>query len=91
MSIKINIDNLCLPVSQKLITYIEQLITDHDNCQAITLNFRDPTYSADAGGFHPVEIRLEKDHGQWHFSYITDFCYVGSGYMAELASQRPRF
>nr|WP_040571559.1 DUF2787 family protein [Shewanella benthica] len=82
---KINIDNLCLPVSQTLATYIVQLITDHDNNQAITINFRDPTYSADAGGFHPVEIRLEKDHSQWNFSYITDFCYVGSGYMADLA------
>ena len=56
MSIKINIENLCLPVSQELAT----LITDHDNNQAITINFRDPSYIADACGFHPVEIRLEQ-------------------------------
>lgn len=85
MSIKINTDNSCLPISQELATYIEQLITDHANNQSITINFRDPTYSDDAGGFHPVEIRLEKDCDQWRFSYITDFCYVGSGYMVELA------
>lgn len=85
MPFKINTDNLCLPVSQQLTTYLEQLITDHQNHQAITVNFRDPSYSADAGGFHPVEIRLKKDQSQWRISYITDFCYVGSSYMAELA------
>lgn len=85
MSFKINTDNLCLPVSKQLTTYLEQLITDHHSHQAITINFRDPTYSADAGGFHPVEIRLEKDQSQWRISYITDFCHVSSSYMAELA------
>lgn len=32
-----------------------------------------------------MEIRLEKGQSQWRISYITDFCYVGSGCMAELA------
>jgi hypothetical protein len=85
MSHTINTDNLCLPVSKQLTTYLEQLISGHHSHQAVTINFRDPTYSADAGGFHPVEIRLEKDHSQWRINYITDFCYVGSSYMAELA------
>ena len=85
MPFKINTDNLCLPVTEQLTTYLQQLITGHHSHQAVTINFRDPSYSADAGGFHPVEIRLEKDQSQWRISYITDFCYVGSGYMAELA------
>ncbi|PCI58786.1 MAG: hypothetical protein COB35_12925 [Gammaproteobacteria bacterium] len=50
-----------------------------------SFNFRDPKYTADDGGYHPVEIRLEKDGEYWRFCYITDFCYVGSGYCAELA------
>lgn len=85
MTYKINTDNLCLPVSKQLTTYLEQLITGHHSHQAITINFKDPSYSADAGGFHPVEIRLEKEQSQWRIIYITDFCYMGTGYMADLA------
>lgn len=41
----------------------------------VTINFRDPSYSADAGGFHPVEIRLEYAlaTSMWQVCYITDF------------------
>ena len=30
-------------------------------------------------------MRLENEGDGWVFCYITDFCYVGSGDMAELA------
>ena len=79
-------EGLALPVSKSLadtlINIIEQQNTTSDS---VTINFRDPTYSAEDGGFHPVEIRLEKRNDTWQFCYITDFCYVGSGYNAELA------
>jgi hypothetical protein len=53
---------------------------------AITFNFRDDDYNASTGGYHPVEIRVEKqptdeaikDH--WQLMYITDFSYQGSPY-----------
>ena len=45
--------------------------------KAVTLNFRDPDYSDDAGGFHPVEVRLEKQATSWQLIYITDFSYQG--------------
>ena len=45
--------------------------------KAVTLNFRDPDYSPEAGGFHPVEIRLEKQTTSWRLVYITDFSYQG--------------
>jgi hypothetical protein len=53
---------------------------------AITFNFRDDNYNANTGGYHPVEIRVEKqptdeaikDH--WQLMYITDFSYQGSPY-----------
>lgn len=49
--------------------------------QAITLNFRDSTYSSEAGGFHPVEVRLTKSKsGKWHIQYITDFAYMGNAH-----------
>jgi hypothetical protein len=65
--------------------YIADLLTPHEKERAVTINFRDPNYSVDDGGYHPVEMRLENYGGEWRFCYITDFCYVGSGYMAELA------
>ncbi|WP_336603122.1 DUF2787 family protein [Photobacterium leiognathi] len=34
----------------------------------------------------PVEIRIEQENRQWHFSYITDFSYVGHPY-PELAKE----
>lgn len=51
----------------------------------VTINFRDPSYSADAGGFHPVEIRLEYAlaTSMWQVCYITDFAYQGR-YFPEL-------
>lgn len=53
---------------------------------AITLNFRDPDYSAESGGFHPVEVRLEKHEAHWHLVYVTDFAYHGQPY-PELVKQ----
>jgi hypothetical protein len=45
---------------------------------AITLNFRDPGYSSSTGGYHPVEMRLEKMNELWQLAYITDFSFQGS-------------
>lgn len=46
----------------------------------IVLNFRDKNYSADNGGFHPVEIRLHKLNDNWQLVYVTDFAYHGCPY-----------
>ncbi|HEM7578051.1 TPA: DUF2787 family protein [Serratia marcescens] len=48
--------------------------------RAVTMNFRDPLYSAETGGFHPVEIRLLRLHEQWQFDYVTDFSFMSSYY-----------
>lgn len=81
----INYKELALPVSKQLVDALEQEIGDTQaSTSAVTLNFRDPDYSAETGGFHPVEIRLEKHGETWHFCYITDFTYVGIGPYAEL-------
>ena len=52
--------------------------------EAITLNFRDPSYSPAEGGFHPVEIRISNTG---RIEYITDFAYVGMPPFAELAKE----
>ncbi|WP_351000186.1 DUF2787 family protein [Shewanella sp. TB7-MNA-CIBAN-0143] len=74
---------LALPVSDSLLLPLTKLIsnTTHD---ALTINFRDPNYSSEHGGFHPVEIRLEKMAEHWNLCYITEFCFVGHGGYAEL-------
>lgn len=84
-AIKIKEAGVALPLSPMFALYIADLLVPHENEKAVTINFRDPNYSADDGGYHPVEIRLENEGDGWRFCYITDFCYLGSSYMAELA------
>jgi hypothetical protein len=85
MTIRIKHEGLAVPMSPMFTLYIADLLAPHKNEKSITINFRDPSYSVDDGGYHPVEIRLENEGDGWRFCYITDFCYVGSGYCAELA------
>lgn len=73
-----------LPVTQKL---LKILIKETENnsantpyAVAVTLNFRDPNYDSDQGGYHPVEIRLVNQGDTWCLDYATDFGYVGQVY-----------
>lgn len=83
----IQYEGLALPVSKVLVDALINIIPQNVNDDAITINFRDATYSSESGGFHPVEIRLELQDNKWHFCYITDFVYLGSGSHAELAKE----
>ncbi|WP_159818117.1 DUF2787 family protein [Colwellia sp. 20A7] len=85
MTIRIKHEGLALPLSPVFTLYIASLLTPYECENGVTINFRDPSYSSDDGGYHPVEIRLENEGDGWRFCYITDFCYVGSGFCAELA------
>ena len=58
----------------------------HSDPQAVVLIFRDSEYSADGGGFHPVEIRLSKYNHHYQLIYITDFAYHGCPH-AELVKE----
>lgn len=84
MNLTFNVERLLLPVTVDLQTKLEQIASEHhlptEITKALTFNFRDTSYSAEDGGWHPVEIRIEQEHGQWHFCYITDFSYVGHPY-----------
>ncbi|EDM26141.1 hypothetical protein LNTAR_16378 [Lentisphaera araneosa HTCC2155] len=80
-----NIQNLLLPMNKKLNEILAAIIIDNDlGRTAFTLNFRDPSYSADSGGFHTVELRVNE---QELIQYITDFAYVGHGPYAELVKE----
>ena len=68
---------LALPVSKRFTNAIAELIAQQQiKGDSITINFRDPNYSVESGGFHPVEMRLEKHGDTWQFCYITDFLHV---------------
>lgn len=84
---RIQYEGLALPVSSTLVNHLIELLKDHDqsNSRTVTINFRDPDYSAEKGGYHPVEIMLFRKGDIWHFAYITDFKYVGQGQDVELA------
>ena len=62
--------------TNKFIEIIKDEVTKagHDiDKDTVTLNFRDSSYSPERGGFHPVEIMIEKGE----VLYVTDFCYFG--------------
>ncbi|PHS55587.1 MAG: hypothetical protein COB03_08995 [Alteromonas sp.] len=82
---RIHYEDIALPVSEQLADVLEELLTKKSlTGDSVTINFRDPSYDAENGGFHPVEIRLEKRGEVWHVCYITDFTYFGIGPYAEL-------
>ena len=79
-------DGCPLPVTRAFAAIVEETIagaginSDH----GIVLNFRDPTYSPGTGGFHPVEVAIDRG-GQ--LTYVTDFTYVGQPMFAELVKE----
>ena len=87
MTLELSQVELLLPVSESLVDVLELYLCKSvmpANASAVTFNFRDSNYSAESGGFHPVEIRLFKDQDSWQWDYITDFAYQGPAGMAEL-------
>ncbi len=83
-----------LPVSNKLnqclidaLNQRPELHSGLEETSSVTFNFRDKSYSAENGGFHPVEIALTKEtDSTWQYAYITDFAFVGNHY-PELAKE----
>ncbi|WP_158133147.1 DUF2787 domain-containing protein [Vibrio navarrensis] len=80
-----------LPIAKTLHSLLDKTLAEHQaqdealaTSQSVVMNFRDSSYNAEDGGFHPVEIALGlSSDGRWNIEYITDFAYVGS-YFPEL-------
>ncbi|MBE5201257.1 DUF2787 family protein [Pectobacterium sp. FL60-S17] len=81
---KIHQEGYSLPVKQTLIDLLFKEMgnppSHKTRIAAVSLLFKDLTYSAERGGYHPVEIRLISRNDEWHFDYITDFSYMGTVY-----------
>ncbi|WP_333002864.1 DUF2787 domain-containing protein [Vibrio coralliilyticus] len=77
-----------LPISSTLHTLLSEQLTVHllsnealTTSRYLVFNFRDKSYSAEEGGFHPVEIAIcHTSTGEWSIEYITDFAYMGNYY-----------
>ena len=91
MTIPFYRDGFALPVTPALLALLSQEAerTDLDlgRCTQLTFNFRNPGYSAEQGGVHPVEIRLVRGLDDWLVDYVTDFSYQGLGQDAELCKE----
>ncbi|EGG4117540.1 DUF2787 domain-containing protein [Salmonella enterica] len=74
---------LRLPVTnhfqQKISTILDEQSLQKTT-RTIVINFRDPDYSAEMGGFHPVEMCFIRNDDGWYFDYVTDFSYMGQVY-----------
>ncbi len=84
-------DGLSLPVAPALLALLcqeaAQTPLDLVRCTQLTFNFRNPGYSAEQGGVHPVEIRIIRGLDGWLFDYVTDFSYQGIGDFAEIGKE----
>ncbi len=94
MKLPILTDGLVLPVSHQLIELLnDELDKAHPSLDpvsditSVVFNFRDPNYSPELGGYHPVEIGLSRHKAGFEFDYLTDFSYVGTGWATELAKE----
>ena len=70
--------------SKQLQALFAKIIDSYPDTTALTLNFRSPDYSPDTGGYRPVEIRLEKQTGNWGMAYVTEFTYIGGELVKDL-------
>ena len=91
MTIPFHREGIVLPVTPALLTLLNQevaeTVLDLERLTQLTFNFRNPGYSAEQGGVHPVEIRLIRGLDGWLFDYVTDFSYQGLGQDAELCKE----
>ena len=91
MELNYNLEVLPFNISRKLLDILNNEIqktgNEPEQQDEFTLSFRDKNYSAELGGYHPIEIHLVKLKGLWCFDYITDFTYVGCGQDAELTKE----
>lgn len=79
-------DSCPFPLSKGLIDLLnaEMEKAGADLRQGVILSFRDPDYSPETGGYHPVEIAIDR---KGILVYVTDFAFVGRPPFAELAKE----
>src|SRR5450631_4283374 len=77
-----NTSTMAWPISEALVEILQEIVKE--KAGACIVNFRDPSYSADRGGFHPVEIMIGSNGS---IQYITDFSFSGQPPSADLVKE----
>ena len=81
---------LTLPVTKLFQQHIATLLAEQSqqtSVRAVVINFRDPDYSAESGGFHPVEMRYIHKDDEWYFDYVTDLPGNGNSNRGKLLTR----
>jgi hypothetical protein len=76
MPITINPETKITMLDPGFVSVVNDLLkeTSLNGPEIVALNFRDPTYSATNGGYHPVEVHVDS---KGEILSITDFAYFG--------------
>ncbi|MBJ6799747.1 DUF2787 family protein [Geomonas propionica] len=82
----IRTETLPWPLDPELVKILEAELAKADLApgEGAVITFRDPDFSADTGGFHPVEVAVSQEG---NIIYITDFAYFGRPPHSELAKE----
>jgi hypothetical protein len=80
---KINPQTKITMLDPDFVSVMNNLLKDTvlDTSDVIAVNFRDPSYSASNGGYHPVEIHVDSGGV---LLCLTDFAFFGCPPMVEL-------
>jgi hypothetical protein len=83
MTIKLNPQTKVTMLDPGFVSVVNNLLKDTsiEASEVIAMNFRDPNYSAENGGYHPVEIHIDS---AGEILSITDFAYFGVPPFVEL-------
>ena len=83
MSMTVNPFTSITTLPLEFVALLDTLLKDTtiNSSEIVALNFRDPTYSAENGGYHPVEIHVDF---KGNILCITDFSFAGISPFVEL-------
>ena len=86
MSLQINPQNKITMLDLDFVQIINNIIrkSSANISNGVILNFRDPDYCAEKGGFHPVELSISPSGD---LLYLTDFSFAGKPPFRELGVQ----
>ena len=70
------------PEFVQVINAVVQSSPEAANGSGVIINFRDSSYSAVNGGYHPVEVHIDS---KGNLLSVTDFAYFGCLQMVELS------
>ncbi|MBF0620938.1 MAG: DUF2787 family protein [Magnetococcales bacterium] len=83
---RVNTEGYPVNVTKRFANILEESIngTDISIGEGVIVVFHDPSYSAETGGYHPVEVMI---NGKGQIQYVTDLAYVGPPPYAELEKE----